>query len=125
MKAQYRVKEVAVNKDGTNIWYYPEISFPEAKKKGILWWEKEIIVEYWERFFYMDDAVIHLSDWAEKNTAYQYLKKEIVGFRSLEQAQSWLKNWKTKFEDECKQTHEAYYKKIASYVKEDYKTHEL
>ena len=87
--SKFRVKEFAINTDGTNIWFYPQVLVTKKETKGMWFWKKESTNEEYHSFYDKGDYVAIKS----KSEADEMSSKEqetIVGFRTKHEAESWL-----------------------------------
>ena len=108
-----RIREVALRMDGSDVWYYPEISVITKKKKGLLFWKKAIEIETWEVFFETSMGVEHKSK-KEIDNMWITEQQHVVGFRNLEEAKTWVNNWTKKEDARFKKSREQWYKFIGA-----------
>lgn len=125
--SKFRVKEVALNKDGTDIWFYPEVLVKREKTKGKFWWKSVIEEQEWERYYYHNSNrsyVLYSEKEASDLTMSQ--KEEVVAFRTLDEASIWHINHIKEFREKNKQENEKWWKYLGGRLNnETVKTHEL
>lgn len=118
MNYTFRIKEVAINKDGTNIWFYPEICTYKTVTTGMLWWKETKRIEIWKNIFKPKGGDYHHFTEKEAEEKYYYwdLKNIIIAFRTIEEAKEWVKTYDEKLTKEREEYKEAEYRYIASIV---------
>lgn len=123
---KFRVKEVALNEDGTDIWFYPELLVVDKKVSGYLWWKK-LIDEEWQRFYNLTRYKMPFT--FSKKEADNFCledKKTIIAFRTLEEANAWYTKHVTDLRNDVKKRNEELYKFVGGQVDTDkVKIHEL
>ncbi len=126
LEKEFRIKELALNKDGTNIWFYPQILIINRINKGMLWWKKEVVSERYSNFFKQ-------KDYSFCNSGYTYCRfkedehekvKNIVAFRDKSDAEIFIKDFFEVMKKYYEEKNETEYKEIgALYEGEEVKTH--
>lgn len=111
---KYRVKETAINSDGTNVWFYPQALVFNSKSVGFWFWKKEIKTEEYHNYYDMD-KFIYLKSPNDKSN-YPFGKGEIVAFRTLENASFWLTEQVRKSREYGEKQNEKLYKNIGGVV---------
>ena len=132
MSDKYRIRELALNKDGSNVWFYPQLKKEKTVTKGFFWWKKTEQVVEWQNF-YLDNgkAVPFSKKHLEESTFSHYVKvtETVVAFRNFCEAAEWVKKIINKEKEENERFSEQYYKYIGSSIcAEDdstIKTHEI
>ena len=125
--SKFRVKEVAINNDGTDIWFYPELLVNNKKVIGHLWWKKLVETEEWERFYTLKrfKDTFTFSNKEVEEFSFED-KKTIIAFRSLEEANVWYTKHVTDIRNNAQKRNEELYKFVGGQINNDkVKTHEL
>jgi hypothetical protein len=112
MAKQYRVKEVFLNKDGSNIWFYPQVGYSGTESKGMWWWKttKEVIV--WENYYEVKGKISSYEENLQKTNLSRWLELQdtVVAFRNIDDASKWINS---RIEEDKKDS-EIFWKNLAS-----------
>ena len=125
---KFRIKEVALKKDGTDIWFYPEICVLNTKTKGMLWWKTSETIEEWETFFKSPKSKkpIHYSK-THRNGMFFSESEHVIGFRTIIEAEAWIEDYKEKELIEARALSTKWMKYVASTIeaREAIKIHQI
>jgi len=125
--SQFRIKEVALRADGTDIWFYPQMKITKKLKKGFLWAKKEVEIITWE-VFYLEAKTknVHFESSIDKYFTDRKIgfdpNYDIVAFRNLLETQEWIKKYDIFLEQEAlkfKELREKHYKNIGGQIDTD------
>ena len=128
-KEMFRIKEVVINKDGTNVWFYPQYLYVKIKEKGILLWKKKVITERWCNFYVSNNYGLydtHFGICYNDNDDYENRDK-IAGFRNKEGANEVIKVFSEAQDKYSKKWRETYQKSLGSYISDEkhFKVHKF
>lgn len=110
--SKFRIKEIAINNDGTNIWFYPQILI-SIKRRFQWFWKllgKPTVIEEYYNFF---DKGKYIADMVSKKKCEDlpYSQKEkIIAFRNKEEAELWLIEVISRIRKQNSDSNEKYYK---------------
>jgi len=119
MNDKYRVRELALNKDGSNVWFYPQVKKEKNVTKGHFWWKKTEKVVEWNNF-YLDSETprpFNEND-LEHNSFVSYFKvtENVIAFRNFCDAVEFVKKICKKEESEAKKNSEKLDKYVGSKI---------
>lgn len=128
MEKEYRVREVALRKDGKETWYYPEALIETKSKKGMLWWKKEVVNQEWKPFYTTnrssDGEPFSFEEyWDERRNAWRDDPKPIC-FDTLRASEEWIAKRVERLKLKEENLKQSYLKELGSFATEA-KTHKV
>jgi hypothetical protein len=109
----FRIKEVALKVDGTDIWYYPQKCIKNITFKGFWPFRRVVDVEEWQCFFEKDKKIKNVSD-EQIRDMWVIESKNIVAFRDISEAEKWIQNYKEFVADEQKEFRDQRYRQLGA-----------
>jgi hypothetical protein len=125
--SKFIIRETAINTDGTNIWFYPQVLIKRKETKADWFWKligKKITTEEYHNFYDKGDYIAILSKKEADELSYNE-KQKIIGFRAKEEAEHWLIEHISKIRKENAQKNEKLYKYLGGVSDKDTKSHDV
>lgn len=123
-KNKYRIIEASIYLDGSKPYFFPQENQPQQKTKGIWWWKKYFKVDCWK---YLQNLELkRTSVINDEKKINMFNSDSLVCFKTLSEAESWLRRYIEMKEKESAEYLDNHYKASAiSLDKKEVKIHEI